>query len=129
MFVVQILDSVLVYFLKRFNSLEVSMAWIVLIIAGLLETAWAATMKLGAEKFSFSLLTITLVLMLTSLAALYWSMRFLPLGIAYPVWTGIGSVGSVIVSVILFKQHIGLVGIAGLILLVIGMALISFETH
>jgi quaternary ammonium compound-resistance protein SugE len=67
--------------------------------------------------------------MLASLGVLYWSMRSLPLGVAYPIWTGIGSVGSVVVGVTLFKQDIGVFGIAGVACLIIGMFLVSLETH
>ena len=105
------------------------MAWITLIIAGLLETAWASSLKGMADKFSFGLLIATLALMGASLAALYWSMRTLPLGIAYPIWTGIGSVGSVVVGVMFFKQEIGIVGIAGVACLLLGMLLIGLETR
>ena len=105
------------------------MAWIALFIAGLLEVAWAAGLKALSGGFRFSLLIVTATLMSASLGALYWSMRSLPLGIAYPIWTGIGSVGSVVVGVTLFKQDIGVLGIAGVACLIIGMFLVSFETH
>ena len=100
------------------------MAWIVLLIAGLLETAWAAGLKSLSESFRLSLLFATAALMIASLAALYWSMRSLPLGVAYPLWTGIGSVGSVIVGITVFRQDIGVLGIAGVAFLIIGMFLI-----
>ncbi|WP_180966816.1 DMT family transporter [Cohaesibacter celericrescens] len=105
------------------------MAWITLLIAGLLETAWAAGLKSLSENFRFSLIIATVALMLASLGALYWSMRTLPLGIAYPIWTGIGSVGSVVIGITVFKQNIGVLGIAGVACLIIGMVLISLETH
>ncbi len=105
------------------------MAWITLLVAGLLETAWAAGLKSLSGSFRFSLLLATIALMIASLGALYWSMRSLPLGVAYPIWTGIGSVGSVVVGITVFKQDIGAYGIAGVACLVLGMFLVSFETH
>lgn len=105
------------------------MAWIALFIAGLLETAWAAGLKSLSGGFRFSLFVATAALMLASLGALYWSMRSLPLGVAYPIWTGIGSIGSVVIGVTVFKQDIGIIGISGVACLIIGMFLISFETH
>ena len=75
------------------------------------------------------MLIATAALMFASLGALYWSMRSLPLGVAYPIWTGIGSVGSVVIGVTLFKQDIGIFGIAGVACLIIGMFLVSLETH
>jgi quaternary ammonium compound-resistance protein SugE len=105
------------------------MAWIVLLFAGLLETAWATGLKAMATNFSLALIISTAMLMITSIAALYWSMRVLPLGIAYPIWTGIGSIGSLIVSIVLFKQHVGMISIIGVVFLLVGIFLISLETH
>ena len=89
------------------------MAWIALIIAGLLETAWAPGLKSLSGGFRLSLLIATATFMFASLGAVYWSMRSLPLGTAYPIWAGIGSIGSVVVGIAVFKQEIGAVGIAG----------------
>ena len=105
------------------------MAWIFLLVAGLLETAWAAGLKALGDRFSLVVLAATMVLMAVSLGALYWSMRTLPLGVAYPIWTGIGSVGSVVVSVGLFKDHIGVAGVAGVSLIVLGIFLLSLEAR
>ena len=81
------------------------MAWVYLLIAGVLEVAWA------------------------SLVVLYAAMARLPLGIAYPIWTGIGSVGSVLVGVMAFNQNLSMAGIAGLILLIAGMFLLGSDAH
>jgi quaternary ammonium compound-resistance protein SugE len=54
-------------------------------------------------------------------------MMRLPLGIAYPIWTVIGSIGSVIVSVMAFNQTPSLSGVLGLALLVIGMLLLGAD--
>jgi quaternary ammonium compound-resistance protein SugE len=105
------------------------MAWFYLILAGLLETAWAAGLKNIAEKFNFSMLLITTGLIAGSLYLLYVSMRSLPLGVAYPIWTGIGSIGSIVVGVLIFKQEIGLYTIVGVTLLITGMFLIGMESQ
>lgn len=105
------------------------MAWFFLIIAGLLEVAWAAGLKLAAERFSVGIVGLTALTMIASLVALYWSMTRLPLGVAYPIWTGIGSVGSVVVGVVLLGQQIGAPGIIGIILLLAGMILIGMDLH
>jgi len=108
---------------------EVKMAWIFLILAGLLEIAWASTIKAAAHTPSIVLISATAVLLATSMATLGLSMRMLPLGVAYPIWTGIGSVGSVIVSVLIYKQPLEFQTIAGLICLIIGMILIGGNSH
>jgi quaternary ammonium compound-resistance protein SugE len=74
------------------------MAWIYLVVAGLLEVAWAYSMK---RSEGFTLLTpavITIALMIASFALLSISMKSLPLGTAYTVWTGIGAVGAFLVG-------------------------------
>lgn len=105
------------------------MAWFYLFIAGALEVAWVAGLKKLGIGFSWTLGVLTLVAMMASLVALYAAMARLPLGIAYPIWTGIGSVGSVIVGVMAFNQNLSMAGIAGLIFLMIGMFLIGSDAH
>jgi len=94
-----------------------------------LETGWAAGLKSLSGGFRLGIVVATAAMMLASLGALYWSMRSLPLGVAYPIWTGIGSVGSVVVGITVFKQDIGIFGIAGVACLVIGIFLVGLETH
>ncbi|MDQ0139759.1 DMT family transporter [Cupriavidus necator] len=74
------------------------MAWIFLVIAGVLEVLWAYAMKLseGFSRPGYS--AITLVAMIASFALLSLSMKSLPLGTAYTVWTGIGAVGAFLVG-------------------------------
>lgn len=105
------------------------MAWIYLLVAGLLEVVWATSLKHSAEKFSVPLLILTIVAMMASIAALYAAMRDLPLGVAYPLWTGIGAVGSIIFGVIMLKESITITTIAGVIFLIAGMILIGLKTQ
>ena len=75
------------------------MPWVYLFVAGLLEIAWAYYMK---RSEGFTLLTpsvITIVTMIASFALLSVSMRTLPLGTAYTIWTGIGAVGAFVVGI------------------------------
>ncbi len=75
------------------------MPWIYLVIAGLLEVVWAFFMK---SSHGFTRLwpsVATLVFMIASFGLLSLSMRSLPLGVAYMVWTGIGAVGAFAVGV------------------------------
>lgn len=75
------------------------MAWICLVAAGLLEIIWAFAMK---QSQGFTRLTpsiVTLVAMIGSFALLSLSMKSLPLGTAYTIWTGIGAVGAFLVGI------------------------------
>jgi len=105
------------------------MAWIYLLIAGALEVVWAMGLKKLGIGFSWTLGALTLIAMIMSLVALYAAMTRLPLGIAYPIWTGIGSVGSVLVGVMAFNQNLSTVGIVGLAFLVLGMFLLGSDAH
>ncbi|MFD0896507.1 DMT family transporter [Loigolactobacillus binensis] len=96
------------------------MAWIDLIIAGLFETLWATTLKLsqGFQKLDYTLYTI--VGMGLSFWLLAKAIKTLPLGIAYPVWTGIGAVGTIILGVVFFGDRL-----APLTWVFVGLLLIS----
>jgi len=82
------------------------MSWIYLIIAGLFEVVWSTTMKLshGFSKISFAIYTI--VGLALSMLFLAIAIKKLPMSLAYPIWTGIGAVGSVIIGVILFGDKL-----------------------
>ena len=70
------------------------MAWVLLLVAGLLEIVWAFTMKLSQGFTRPGPSIVTLLTMLASFALLSGAMKSLPLGTAYAVWTGIGAVGA-----------------------------------
>ena len=82
------------------------MAWIFLIIAGIFETGWAIGLKYtdGFTKLYPSLLTG--ISMLLSLYFLSLSLKTLPIGTAYAVWTGIGALGAFVFGIVLFKEPI-----------------------
>ena len=103
------------------------MAWVVLFVAGLFEVAWAVGLKY-AEGFTRLWPSVGVVVALAfSMALLGVALRTLPLGTAYAVWTGIGTLGTAILGIALFREPatvgrlvcMGLIvaGIAGLKLL------------
>ena len=77
------------------------MAWLVLVLAGVLEIGWAVGLK-QTEGFTRPLLTV--LAMIASLALLALAVRTLPLGTAYAVWTGIGTAGTAILGMWLFGE-------------------------
>ena len=82
------------------------MPWLLLLLAGLFEVAWAIGLKY-TDGFSRPLPTLlTLSAMAVSVLLLAMAVKQLPLGTAYAVWTGIGALGSVIVGFILFKEPV-----------------------
>ena len=80
------------------------MAWVLLLAAGLLEIVWAFTMKLSQGFTRPGASLVTLVTMLASFGLLSISMKTLPLGTAYTVWTGIGAVGAFIVGIVVLGE-------------------------
>ena len=78
------------------------MAWVVLVISGLLEMGWAIGAKLS-QGFTRPLPSIlTLVALVLSMGGLFWAIKYLPVGTAYAVWTGIGAVGTALLGIVLF---------------------------
>lgn len=105
------------------------MVWFYLFVAGAFEVAWAAGLKKLGIDFNWTLGVLTFIAMIASIVALYAAMTRIPLGIAYPIWTGIGSVGSVLVGVLAFNQNLSMSGIVGLTLLIAGMFLLGSDAH
>lgn len=94
------------------------MAWIYLFFAGLLEIAWATGMKQSAGFTRLWPSIFTLVTMTGSFLLLAAAMRSLPLGTAYAVWTGIGTLGAFVLGIVLMGEPATALrlGAAGLIL-------------
>ena len=104
------------------------MAWIILAVAGVLEVVWAFAMK---QSEGFTRLTpsvVTIGAMIVSFALLSWSMRTLPLGTAYAVWTGIGAVGAFIVGIVVLGEAATPPRILAALLIVAGMALMKVSS-
>ncbi len=80
------------------------MAWVVLFVAGLFEVGWAIGLKY-TEGFTRLWPTVgTLVSVVVSMGLLGVALRTLPVGTGYAVWTGIGTVGTAVLGIILFRE-------------------------
>lgn len=104
------------------------MAWLYLVVAGLLEVLWAFTMK---QSQGFSKLTpslITLIAMVASFGLLSLAMRTLPLGTAYTIWTGIGAVGAFVVGITVLGEQVTPMRIAAAGLIVSGLVLMKLSS-
>jgi quaternary ammonium compound-resistance protein SugE len=80
------------------------MAWIYLLVAGLLEVAWAIGLKYTDGFSRFWPSAWTLVAMALSVAFLALALRDLPVGTGYAVWVGIGAVGTAVLGMVLFDE-------------------------
>lgn len=97
------------------------MAWMLLLIAGLLEVAWAVGLK-SSEGFSRpGWAAFTLVTALASFALLALAMKQLPLGTAYAVWTGIGAVGAFVFGIVAMGEAVTLARVGSAALIVVGL--------
>jgi quaternary ammonium compound-resistance protein SugE len=105
------------------------MAWVYLGIAGLLEIVWAFSMK---QSEGFTRLTpsiVTIIAMIASFALLSISMKTLPLGTAYTVWTGIGAVGAFLVGVAVLGESVSPMRVLAALLIVGGLVLMKLSTR
>ena len=101
------------------------MAWILLIVAGLLETVWAFFMKQSNGFTRLRPSVITLLAMGASFALLAVSMKRLPLGTAYMVWTGIGAVGAFLAEVMLLGGQLSTARILAASFIIAGIVIMK----
>lgn len=105
------------------------MAWIYLIIAGLLEVVWASLMKqsLGFTRLWPSIGTV--VFMVGSFGLLAISMRTLPLGTAYTIWTGIGAIGAFLVGIFILGEQVSAMRLVAAALIICGLILMKLSSQ
>ena len=104
------------------------MAWFLLVIAGLFEVVWAFSMKQSEGFTRLWPTVVTLVAMLVSFGLLSWSMRSLPLGTAYTIWTGIGTVGAFVVGVVFLGEAASPSRLLAALLIVGGLLLMKLSS-
>ena len=104
------------------------MAWVTLIIAGLLEIGWAIGLKYtdGFTRFWPSVATIGA--MIVSIGLLGLAVRTLPIGTAYAVWTGIGTVGTVIAGIVLLGEPVTFIRLFCVFLILSGIVGLKLVT-
>lgn len=104
------------------------MAWLILVAAGLFEVAWAIGLKHtdGFTRPVPSLLTVAAIG--ASMGLLAWALRTLPLGTAYAVWTGIGTVGTVLAGILLEGEPAGMFRLLCIALIVAGILGLKLAT-
>jgi quaternary ammonium compound-resistance protein SugE len=98
-----------------------NLSWLILIVAGLFEVAWALGLKF-TEGFTRPLWTIaTLACMIVSVWLLGVAMKTLPVGTAYAVWVGVGATGTVILGILLLDEPASVLRLASVGLIVAGI--------
>jgi quaternary ammonium compound-resistance protein SugE len=108
--------------------MEFDMAWLYLFAAGLAEIGWAVGLKY-THGFTKPVPTaLTIGSMVISLWLLGLALRTLPLGTAYAIWTGIGTVGTVILGIVLFAESADAMRLACIVLIVAGIVGLKLVT-
>ena len=97
------------------------MAWINLLIAGLFEVFWAMGLKYSNGFTNPVISVVTVIGMILSFYFLALALKNIPLGTAYAVWTGIGTIGTVILGIILFKEPVTVARLFCIMLVVSGI--------
>jgi quaternary ammonium compound-resistance protein SugE len=96
-------------------------AWLVLILSGLLDVAWAVSMKFTQGYTRPGWTALSLVLLAAFVFLLGKVLTVLPVGSAYAVWTGIGALGTVLIGVMLFGESLSAFRVSGAALVVAGI--------
>lgn len=97
------------------------MSWTILFFAGVFEIFWAVGLKFSQGFTKLLPSVFTIVTMMISFYLLSLSLKSLPIGTAYAVWVGIGTVGTVIAGVMLFGESVDMVRIISIILILLGI--------
>ncbi len=100
--------------------------WLIVLIAGLMETGWALGLKYSEGFTRLWPSVATIVLALGSFYLLSVAMKSLPVGTAYAVWVGIGAVGTAIAAVFLFNEPVSLMRVMGVLLILAGIVALKF---
>lgn len=97
------------------------MAWLLLIIAGLLEVGWSIGLKYTNGFTNLVPSIFTIIAIIISMFLLAKSAQTIPIGTAYPIWVGIGAAGAAVGGMILFKENASIMKIVFLIMLIISI--------
>lgn len=107
--------------------MDLIMSWFYLLTASLFEIVWAVSLKAsdGFSRPGASLITVSA--MITSFWFLALAMRTLPLGTAYAMWTGIGTIGAFTVGILFLDEVLALDRIIAILLIVSGLAILKMS--
>ena len=104
------------------------MNWLILIVAGLFEVVWAVALKKSDGFRNVWADAVSLVGMVSSMWLLSLSLRTIPLGTAYAVWTGVGAIGGFVAGIVLFGESASALRIASAALIVAGIVGLKLAT-
>lgn len=99
------------------------MAWILLLVAGILEIGWPLGFKLAStnEKYFTLFIIISIISMGASGYFLYLAQKAIPIGTAYVIWTGIGAIGTVLIGILFFNDSANIYRLLFVFLILVGV--------
>ncbi|RBQ28079.1 quaternary ammonium compound efflux SMR transporter SugE [Aliarcobacter vitoriensis] len=105
------------------------MSWFILFLAGLFEVVWAIGLKYSEGFTKLTPSIITLVTMIISFYLLSLALKSLPLGTAYAVWVGIGTIGTVIAGIFLFGESMNIIRVISILFILLGIIGLKLTTN
>jgi quaternary ammonium compound-resistance protein SugE len=97
------------------------LAWVILFIAGLLEIVWLVLFKQSEGYAKWGYVAAALAVSTVSFGLVGWTLKTLPVGTAYAVWTGMGAAGGAIVGILMFNEAATVARIACIVLILVGI--------
>lgn len=105
------------------------MSWGILFLAGIFEIFWAIGLKYS-DGFTKLIPTIfTIITMILSFYLLSLALKSLPIGTAYAIWVGIGTIGTVIGGIILFGESINFIRLLSILFILLGIIGLKITTN
>jgi quaternary ammonium compound-resistance protein SugE len=104
---------------------EVIVPWVLLFIASICEVIFAVAMK---QAQGFTKLVPSIVVILGAAGGIFFltmALKSLPLSIGYPIWTGVGMVGTVVLGLIMFNEPLSALKVAGIALVFVGVVMLQ----
>jgi quaternary ammonium compound-resistance protein SugE len=105
------------------------MNWILLAVAGLFEIGWVYALKQSDNLANLKFAALAIILLALSMACLSLSLRSIPIGTAYAIWTGIGAVGAAVLGIALFNEPATALRLACIALIVAGVVGLKLSSH
>ena len=105
-------------------------SWLYLFIAGLFEMGWPVGLKIANEpKFTFFGITFAIIAMTLSGIFLFLAQKTIPIGPAYAIWTGCGTVETFLIGILFFNDPKSLISFIGVILILSGITVLKLSLH
>lgn len=104
------------------------MGWIYLLIAGIFEVGWPLGLKFAQDsEYKIWWILFAVITMALSGYFLFFAQKYIPIGTAYAVWTGIGTIGTFLLGIILFHDIITTLRIIGVFLILAGVIILKLS--